>query len=82
MPIVKMVRFAVFYDVGVVWQDIFEKDEETPLVGDGEVCDGYGIGIRLDIPQFPIQLDYAWPIKTDDYLSDSGRFSFNIGYTY
>ncbi|MBR4189279.1 MAG: outer membrane protein assembly factor BamA [Kiritimatiellae bacterium] len=82
LPIVKMVRFALFYDVGVVWQDVFEKDEENPLVGDGEVCDGYGIGIRFDLPQFPIQLDYAWPINTDDYLGTSGRFSFNIGYTY
>ena len=82
MPVVKMVRLAAFYDVGVVWQDLFEKDEESPLVGDGEVCDGYGIGIRLDIPQFPIQLDYAWPINTDDYLGNHGRFSFNIGYTY
>ena len=82
LPVVKMVRFAVFYDVGVVWQDLFEKDDENPLVGDGVVCDGYGIGVRLDIPQFPIQLDYAWPINTDDYLRTSGRFSFNIGYTY
>ena len=82
MPVVKMIRFAAFYDVGVVWQDVFEKDDDNPAVGDGEVCDGYGIGVRLDIPQFPIQLDYAWPINTDDYLSDSGRFSFNIGYTY
>lgn len=82
MPVVKMIRFAAFYDVGVVWQDVFEKDDDNPAVGDGEVCDGYGIGVRLDIPQFPIQLDYAWPIHTDDYLSDSGRFSFNIGYTY
>ena len=82
MPVVKMIRFAAFYDIGVVWQDVFEEDDENPLVGDGVVCDGYGIGIRLDIPQFPIQLDYAWPINTDDYLGNHGRFSFNIGYTY
>ena len=77
-----MIRLAAFYDVGVVWQDVFSKDDENPAVGDGEVCDGYGVGVRLDIPQFPIQLDYAWPINTDDYLGNHGRFSFNIGYTY
>jgi outer membrane protein insertion porin family len=82
LPIVDKVRFALFYDVGVVWQDIFEKDEAMPAVGDGVVCDGYGLGVRFDFPQFPIQLDYAWPLTTDDMLKDSGRFSFSIGYTY
>ena len=82
LPIVDKVRFALFYDVGVIWQDIFDKDGTTPVVGDGKACDGYGLGIRFDFPQFPIQLDYAWPITTDDMLSDSGRFSFFIGYTY
>ena len=46
------------------------------------LCDGYGLGVRFDFPSFPIQLDYAWPINTDETLSDSGRFSFSIGYTY
>lgn len=81
-PIVKMIRGAVFYDGGIVWQGIFEKEEDEPAVGDGVWCDGYGIGIRFDIPQFPIQLDYAWPIESDDMLGTHGRFSFNIGYTY
>jgi len=82
LPLVSSVRFAVFYDVGIVWQDIFKKDLEDPAVGDGILNDGYGIGIRFDFPQFPIQLDYAWPIQTDEITSDSGRFSFSIGYTY
>ena len=82
LPIVDKFRLAFFYDIGVVWQDIYEKDLEDPAVGDGIVCDGYGLGIRFDFPQFPIQLDYAWPINTDEVTSDSGRFSFSIGYTY
>lgn len=82
LPVVKMVRLAAFYDAGIVWQDVFAKDEENPAIGDGVFCDGYGVGVRLDIPQFPIQLDYAWPINSDDMLGTSGRFSFNIGYTY
>ena len=53
LPVVDRVRFAVFYDVGVVWQDLFEEDIEDPAVGDGVVNDGYGIGVRFDFPQFP-----------------------------
>ncbi len=82
LPVVEKVRFALFYDVGVVWQDLFEKDLESPATGDGIVCDGYGLGVRFDFPGFPIQLDYAWPINTDEITSDKGRFSFSIGYTY
>ena len=82
VPVVDKVRLALFYDVGVVWQDMFEKDEENPAVGDGVVCDGYGLGVRFDIPGFPIQLDYAWPINVDESMSDSGRFNFWIGYNY
>jgi len=82
LPVVNSVRFAVFYDFGIVWMDIFEEDKENQVVGDGILNDGYGIGVRFDFPQFPIQLDYAWPINTDEINSDSGRFSFSIGYTY
>ena len=42
-----------------------------------------GIGLRLDFPGFPIQLDYAWPLETDEFNDrDSGRFSFWLGYVY
>ena len=82
LPVVDKVRLAFFYDVGAVWLGIFEEEPETPSVGDGVMCDGYGLGIRFDFPSFPIQLDYAWPINTDESQKDSGRFSFTIGYTY
>ena len=84
LPVVDKIRFAVFYDAGIVWQGVYEKDNDpdSVAVGDGIFCDGYGIGVRFDFPGFPIQLDYAWPINTDDYQSDSGRFSFTIGYSY
>lgn len=82
VPVVDKVRLAAFYDVGVVWQGIFKEDREEPAVGDGETCDGYGLGVRFDFPSFPIQLDYAWTLRTDEYNEDNGRFSFSIGYTY
>ena len=82
IPVFEKIRLAFFYDGGIVWQDRFEEDLANPAVGDGEFCDGYGLGVRFDFPGFPIQLDYAWPINTDDMLGDGGRFSFTIGYTY
>jgi outer membrane protein insertion porin family len=88
IPLFPYVRFAAFYDIGAVWMDIFKKSdepvetEEDVIVGDGTVCAGYGIGVRLDIPQLPIQLDYAWPTKADEMNDSSGRFSFSLGYTY
>jgi outer membrane protein assembly factor BamA len=30
----------------------------------------------------PIQLDYAWTLRTNEYNKDNGRFNFSIGYTY
>lgn len=82
VPVVDKVRLALFYDGGIVWQGLYDKDPENPAVGDGVFCDGYGLGVRFDFPMFPIQLDYAWPIRTDDMLGNGGRFSFFIGYTY
>lgn len=82
LPVVDKVRFALFYDLGIVWQDLFEKDADHPAMGDGVFCDGYGLGVRFDFPGFPIQLDYAWPLNKDEVTSGSGRFSFSIGYTY
>ena len=94
IPIVDKVRFAVFYDVGVIWADLFSKgnvsDYYTPeagqsdeFVGDGKLNSDVGIGLRLDMPGFPIQLDYSWQLENDEENErNSGRFSFWIGYVY
>lgn len=83
-PIFPIVRGCFFYDGGIVWQGLFaeEVNEKVPVIGDGEWGDGAGLGLRLDIPGFPFQLDYAWPIHHDEGLPDTGRFSFNIGYNF
>lgn len=83
-PILPMLRGAFFYDGGIVWQGLFEEEEnpDVPVVGDGYWCDGIGVGIRLDFPGFPLQLDYGWPLHHDERLPDSGRISFNIGYNF
>ena len=83
-PILAWLRGAFFYDGGLVWQGLFQEEDnpDIPVVGDGYWSDGYGCGIRLDFPGFPLQFDYAWPINHDEGLPDSGRFSFNIGYNF
>jgi outer membrane protein insertion porin family len=86
LPIIDNFRFAVFYDIGMVWEKAYHFD--TELNSD------WGIGLRIDIPGFPLRLDYAWPIDTSEYVvkgpperredndRPSGRFSFMIGYAY
>jgi outer membrane protein insertion porin family len=75
IPIVEKVRFATFFDIGMVYEDPYTIDF-------GDYNSDWGIGIRLDFPGFPLRLDYAWPLEADDFNDrDSGRFQFSIGYS-
>ncbi len=73
IPIVKVLRFAVFYDVGNVWADPYEFDFS-------EYASSVGAGIRLDIPGFPVRLDFANALKKDDDLTRERSFVFWIGF--
>ncbi|MBI5395009.1 MAG: BamA/TamA family outer membrane protein, partial [Verrucomicrobia bacterium] len=75
IPIIEKVRFAVFYDVGVVNVDAFDFATKN-------YNDDFGFGIRLDLPIGPIRFDYGIPIRTDKYNNRGGRFNFNIGYQF
>jgi len=76
VPIWKKVRGAVFYDWGVVNLDALDFDTS-------DYNDNWGIGIRLDLPGFPLHLDYAWPITYDEQWHDGeGRFNFLIGHAF
>lgn len=80
VPIMRSVRVAGFYDIGMVYSDAFSFDSEDYT---GSYNDDLGVGVRLDIPGFPLRLDYAWPITAGDYNDDSnGRFNFMIGYLF
>jgi len=75
IPLGDALRFATFYDMGMVEENSFDFDF-------GNFNSSYGVGIRLDI-QLPIQLDYSWPIETDEFNDrSSGRFSFMFGGTF
>lgn len=75
VPGIPKFRFASFYDVGNVWYDPYEFDFSNYAAG-------AGIGLRLDIPGFPMRFDYAWPVKRDDPRSRTENWSFSIGYGF
>ncbi|MFT5467727.1 MAG: outer membrane protein insertion porin family [Verrucomicrobiales bacterium] len=73
-PIIRQIRGALFYDIGVV------SEEELSL--DGDVNANYGVGIRLYLPVGPLRLDYGIPTASDEFNDNNGRFNFNIGYRF
>ena len=75
VPIVKYVRFAFISDLGSVGSDEFD-------FGTDYFCWTAGVGLRLDIEQFPIRLDFATPIVDPDDGVDEELFSFTIGYDF
>ena len=72
IPLFESFRLAGFYDVGMVWSDAYDFGDSWNSA--------VGTGIRIDIPGFPLRLDYGWPLEADEFNDSSGRFSFWIGY--
>ncbi len=75
IPVVQSVRAAAFYDVGNVWSDHFTLDLE-------DVASSVGLGIRFDLPGFPIRVDRAWAQERDDAFTDEDAWSIWIGYDF
>jgi outer membrane protein insertion porin family len=83
-PIIEKLRFAVFYDIGMVYPGTFSFSPE-PSRGTGydtgSYADNWGVGIRLNLPIGPLRLDYGIPITAPPGIGTSGRFQFGAGYT-
>ena len=75
VPVVKMLRVAAFSDLGSVGVDEFDLDFSDTFAWT------VGIGFRIDIPMFPIRLDFATPITEPDH-AEKEVFSFTIGYDF
>lgn len=76
IPVVEKVRYGLFYDVGMAYPEAFENSWD-------DLNSDWGMGIRFDIPGFPMRLDYAWPLQADEFNDrKSGRFQFSLGYAY
>lgn len=75
-PLITRIRGAAFFDIGGVFPDAGEFDF-------GKLNAAVGVGIRLNLPIGPIQVDYGIPVMTDDSNSDADpRFSFTMGSTF
>jgi len=75
IPIVSMLRFAVFTDLGSVGESTFELDFSNTFAWSA------GCGVRLDLPMFPIRLDFAAPFVKPDH-AETEVFTFLIGYDF
>ncbi len=76
IPLSEMFRYAMFYDWGVVNADAFDAN-----IADAN--SSYGIGLRIDMPGFPLRFDYSWQAQSSEANKDSGGlFSFLIGYSF
>jgi outer membrane protein insertion porin family len=71
IPVFKAVRFATFCDAGSLSEDEFDVSSDFEV--------SVGVGLRIDIPGFPIRLDFATPVCDDDSYTDDRVFSFLIG---
>ena len=76
VPLWSKVRAAVFYDIGAVSLNAFDFSTAN-------IDSDFGIGARIDLPMFPLRLDYAIPQITDkNNTGAGGRFSFLLGYSF
>ncbi len=81
-PIWNKIRGALFYDWGFVNADSWDFNPSYNPETNSGYNDDWGIGLRLDLPGFPLRLDYAWPIKYYDHQGSGGRFNFQIGHQF
>lgn len=73
IPLFKMLRIAAFSDIGSVSSDEFDLSDDFAWT--------VGLGVRIDIPMFPVRLDFATPIEKPDH-ADEEVFSFSVGYDF
>ena len=72
IPVVSHVRIAFFLDAGNDWADAYEFSFHSPAVSTG-------VGLRLDLPGFPIKIDYGYVLRKDDPLTDKAPWVIWIG---
>ncbi len=70
IPVYGILRFVTFTDFGSVGEDFMDFG--------GDLLMSVGCGLRLDLPNFPIRLDFAKAIINDDDTEEES-FTFWIG---
>ncbi len=71
VPIIEIIKGAVFYDVGNVWDKVRDY-------GTGGLKSGAGVGLRIKTPIGPIKLDYGFPLSSEEGQNKSGKFYFSV----
>ena len=86
VPIIERLRFALFYDAGMVYEAPFSfspqhfVSKSNVQTDTGIYNDNVGIGLRLNLPIGPLRLDYGIPLTRDVRVGSGGRFQFGVGY--
>lgn len=73
VPVFPLLRVAAFSDVGSVGADEFDLSDDFAWT--------VGVGFRIDIPMFPLRLDFGTPVEKPDHAK-SEVFSFTVGYDF
>jgi len=72
VPIIEIIKGAVFYDIGNVWDKVRDY-------GTGGLKSGTGVGLRIKTPIGPIKLDYGFPLNTEPgQTTKNGKFYFSV----
>jgi outer membrane protein insertion porin family len=72
VPIIEIIKGAVFFDTGNVW-------DKVKNYGTGGLKSGTGVGLRVKTPIGPIKLDYGIPLnKQPGQNKKSGKFYFSV----
>jgi outer membrane protein insertion porin family len=76
VPLWSKIRGAIFYDIGAVNKSSYDFASD-------DLNSDVGVGLRFDLPMFPLNLDYAFPHMTDDDNDGADpRWNFQLGYSY
>ena len=72
IPVIEFIKLAAFFDIGNVWA----KRED---LGAGGYKSGAGMGLRVKTPIGPINLDYGYPLNSEDGETErSGKITFSV----
>jgi outer membrane protein insertion porin family len=72
VPIIEIIKGAVFFDTGNVW-------DKVRNYGTGGLKSGTGVGLRVKTPIGPIKLDYGIPLdNVQGQKNKSGKFYFSV----
>ena len=71
----KIIKGAIFYDVGSVWEDLED-------FGQGDYKQGVGTGIRIKTPIGPLRLDWGYPLDENYDDPQEGEFYFSVSHGF